>query len=114
MRGQAKIGQAVGAVIDRRKVAKHFVITITDDNLAFARDADAIEAEARLDGIYVLRTSVPGRTLDTAGVVTTYKSLARAERAFRSLNSQKAKVRTIGEKSLCRARSPASDFPIVR
>jgi hypothetical protein len=95
LRGQAKIGQAVGAVIDRRKVAKHFVITITDDNLAFARNAGAIAAEARLDGIYVLRTSVPAHTLDTPGVVTTYKSLARAERAFRSLKSVDLEIRPV-------------------
>jgi hypothetical protein len=95
LRGQARIGLAVGAVIDRRKVAKHFVITITDDNLAFARDLGAIEAEARLDGIYVLRTSVPAHTLDAPGVVTTYKSLARAERAFRSLKSVDLEIRPV-------------------
>jgi len=95
LRGQAKIGQAVGAVIDRRKVAKHFVITITDDDLVFARDAAAIEAEARLDGIYVLRTSVPARRLDAPGVVRAYKGLARAEHAFRSLKSVGLEIRPV-------------------
>ena len=95
LRGQAKIGQAVGAVIDRRKVGKHFSITITDADFAFARNQDAIDAEARLDGIYVLRTSVLGETLDAPGVVAAYKGLARAERAFRSLKSVDLEVRPV-------------------
>jgi Transposase DDE domain len=95
LRGQARIGQAVGAVIDRRKVGKHFTIAITDADFTFSRNQDAIDAEARLDGIYVLRTSVLGETLDAPGVVAAYKGLARAERAFRSLKSVDLEVRPV-------------------
>jgi len=95
LRGKARIGQAVGAVIDKRKVAKHFTLTIADDDFAFARQAGAIHAEARLDGIYVLRTSLPGDALDAPGVVATYKSLARVERAFRSLKSVDLEIRPV-------------------
>jgi hypothetical protein len=59
LRGADKIGRAVGALLDRRKVAKHFRITITDSALSFMHDHAAIAAEASLDGFYVLRSSVP-------------------------------------------------------
>jgi hypothetical protein len=95
LRGKARIGQAVGAVIGRHKVAKLFVTTIADHDFTFARDDSAIHAEARLDGIYVLRTSVAAPTLDAPGVVATYKSLARVERAFRSLKSVDLEVRPV-------------------
>jgi len=87
LRGAHKIGQAVGAVLGRRKVAKHFRITITDDDLSFTRDAASIAAEAALDGLYVLRTNVPAESLSAADTVRAYKSLARVERAFRSLKT---------------------------
>jgi hypothetical protein len=95
LRGAAAIGQAVGAVIGRRKVAKHFTIDIADDDLRFARDEPAIAAEAALDGIYVLRTSLPADTLDAAGTVRAYKSLARVERAFRSLKTVDLDIRPV-------------------
>jgi hypothetical protein len=95
LRGADKIGQAVGAVLGRRKVAKHFGIAITEDDLAFARDEQAIAAEAALDGFYVLRTSLPAATLDAATTVRAYKSLARVERAFRSLKTVDLEVRPI-------------------
>jgi hypothetical protein len=95
LRGAAAIGQAVGAVLGRRKVAKHFQITITDTDLSFARDAAAIAGEAALDGFYVLRTSVPAAALDAPAVVCAYKSLAQVERAFRSLKTVDLEVRPI-------------------
>jgi Transposase DDE domain len=95
LRGAAAIGQAVGAVIGRRKVAKHFMIDIADDDLRFARDEAAIAAEAALDGIYVLRTSLAADTLDAAGTVRAYKSLARVERAFRSLKTVDLDIRPV-------------------
>ena len=95
LRGADKIGQAVGAVLGRRKVAKHFGIAITEDDLGFARDEQAIAAEAALDGFYVLRTSLPAATLDAATTVRAYKSLARVERAFRSLKTVDLEVRPI-------------------
>ena len=66
LRGAAEIGIKVGAVLDKHKMAKHFDLTITDTSLSFARKTDAIAAEAMLDGIYVVRTSLPVDTLDEA------------------------------------------------
>jgi hypothetical protein len=95
LRGADKIGLAVGALLGRRKVAKHFRITITDDALSFTRDHAAIATEAALDGFYVLRTSVPADVLDTADTVRAYKSLAGVERAFRSLKTVDLDIRPI-------------------
>jgi hypothetical protein len=66
LRGADKIGLAVGALLGRRKVAKHFRITIANDALSFTRDHAAIATEAALDGFYVLRTNVPADALDAA------------------------------------------------
>jgi hypothetical protein len=95
LRGADKIGLAVGALLGRRKVAKHFRITITDDALSFTRDHATIAAEAALDGFYVLRTGVPADALNAADTVRAYKSLARVERAFRSLKTVDLDVRPI-------------------
>src|SRR5215211_5043458 len=72
LRGKDKIALRVGKVLNRRKVAKHFAIDITDDSFTYARDQDSITAEATLDGIYVLRTSVPAGDLDSGEVVSSY------------------------------------------
>ena len=95
LRGAGEIGVAVGAVINRRKVRKHFRVTITDNALSFTRDHAAIAAEAALDGFYVLRTSVPAEAVNTADTVRAYKSLARVERAFRSLKTVDLDIRPI-------------------
>jgi Transposase DDE domain len=95
LRGADKIGLAVGALLGRRKVAKHFRIIITDDALNFTRDHAAIAAEAALDGFYVLRTSVPADALNTTDTVRAYKSLASVERAFRSLKTVDLDIRPI-------------------
>jgi hypothetical protein len=95
LRGAAKIGLAVGALIGRRKVGKHFRITITDETLSFTRDHAAIATEAALDGFYVLRTNVPANALNAADTVRAYKSLARVERAFRSLKTVDLDIRPI-------------------
>ena len=95
LKGTAAIGEAVGAVLGRRKMAKHFRRTITDHDFTFERDHAGIDAEARLDGIYVLRTSLPAETLDAAGTVRAYKSLARVERAFRSIKTTDIEVRPV-------------------
>lgn len=84
LQGQAEIGLAAGAVWNRYRVKKHFALEITDDRFHFERKAEQIEAEARLDGIYVLRTSVPADTIPTPAVVRSYKQLKEVERAFRS------------------------------
>jgi transposase len=95
LRGAAEIGMAVGAVLDSRKMAKHFVIEIRDGHLAFQRRTERIEAEARLDGIYVIRTSVPAEHLDASEAVQVYKDLSRVERAFRCLKTVDLDIRPI-------------------
>jgi transposase len=95
LRDAAEIGLAVGAVLNKRKVAKHFAITIGDRHLSWHRRPDQIEAEARLDGIYVIRTSMPAEHLDAAETVHAYKDLSRVERAFRSLKSVDLEIRPI-------------------
>jgi Transposase DDE domain len=88
LRGKDKIGLRVGKVINRYKMAKHFTITIGEDAFSFSRNQDAVLAEAALDGIYVLRTSLPEATLATDDVVLRYKGLEDVERFFRTLNSE--------------------------
>jgi hypothetical protein len=83
--GEAEIGLAVGEVWNRWRMRKHFQVEITDTSFAFARKQEQIAAEAALDGIYVLRTSVAESELDTADVVRAYKQLKEVERAFRTL-----------------------------
>jgi hypothetical protein len=95
LKGAAAIGEAVGAVLNRKKMAKHFTRTITDADFTFARNDAAIAAEARLDGIYVLRTPVPQAELDAAATVRSYKALATVERAFRSCKTVDLEVRPI-------------------
>jgi Transposase DDE domain len=87
LRGQDKIAVRVDRVLRRRKVAKHFTTEVTDDTIRYARDQDSIAAEAKLDGIYVLRTSVPSGDLGSGQVVSSYKALAQVERAFRAFNT---------------------------
>jgi Transposase DDE domain len=93
--GIAEIGLAIGAVIDKYKMAKHFQLDITPRGFTFRRDAQAIAAEARLDGLYVIRTSVPAERLDAPAAVRAYKSLAQVERAFRSLKTVDLQIRPI-------------------
>ena len=76
-------------------MAKHFTITITDTSLAVARRQDQIEAEARLDGIYVIRTPLPAEDLDAAGAVTAYKNLKHVERDFRHIKSDDLDLRPV-------------------
>jgi hypothetical protein len=105
LRGRDKIALKVGAVLGRRKVAKHFALTITDEGLTFARDQAAITREAALDGFYVLRTSVPAAALDASATVLAYKSLAQVERAFRSLKTVELEVRPIHHRLAGRVRA---------
>jgi hypothetical protein len=93
--GADAIGVAVGKVINKYKVGKHFHYTITDTGLTIARRHDQIAAEAALDGIYVLRTSVPADQLDAAGVVIGYKNLANVERDFRIIKIDDLDLRPI-------------------
>jgi hypothetical protein len=93
--GAAAIGVQVGKVISKYKTAKHFTVTITDDSLTVARRQDQIDAEAALDGFYVLRTPVPAAELDASGVVAAYKNLKYVERDFRSIKSDDLDLRPV-------------------
>lgn len=95
LRDAAKIGIAVGAVIEKHKMRKHFDLTITDTSFRFARKTEAIEAEAATDGIYIVRTSLGAEVLDDAAAVRSYKSLSRVERAFRCIKTVDLQVRPI-------------------
>jgi transposase len=94
-KGQDKIARAVGRIENRYKLAKLFDITVAEDGFSFARNPDRIAAEARLDGFYVIRTSVEDKALAADRVVGAYKSLARVERAFRSLKTVDLHIRPI-------------------
>ncbi len=91
----ADIGMAVGAVLNRKKMAKHFDVEVADAYLSWQRRFEQIEEEARLDGIYVIRTSVPAEHLDAAETVQAYKDLSRIERTFRSLKTVDLEIRPI-------------------
>ena len=105
LRGAAKIGERVGRVLGRHKMGKHFETTITESTFSFERKVGAIAAEARLDGICVLRTSVPKQSLDAHQVVYAYKSLATVERAFRSLKTVDLHIRPIHHRLTDRVRA---------
>jgi len=93
--GAAKIGVAVGKVINKYKVGKHFDVAIADGSLTITRRQAQIDAEAALDGIYVIRTPVPEDQLDAAGVVTAYKNLRHVERDFRSIKADDLDLRPV-------------------
>jgi Transposase DDE domain len=93
--GAGPIGIEVGKVISRYKTGKHFAVTITDTSLAVQRRQDQIDAEAALDGFYVLRTPVPADELDAAAVVTAYKNLKYVERDFRHIKSDDLDLRPV-------------------
>src|SRR5712671_6518896 len=105
LRGAAAIGQAVGAVLGRRHMAKHFHISITDDTFSFAQNPLSIAAEAALDGIYVVRTNLPAehsdaptgqaRGLTAHATVRAYKRLSGVEHAFRSLKTVDLELRPV-------------------
>jgi len=95
LRGKAEIGLAVGAVVDNHKMAKHFELTISETSFSFRRRAETIASEARLDGIYVIRTSLSAEAMSASDAVRAYKDLARVERAFRTLKSVDLQIRPV-------------------
>lgn len=95
LRGADRIGLKVGKQLNTYKMAKHFDVTITDTSLAITRRTEQIAAEAALDGIYVIRTSVAATDLDAAGVVGAYKNLANVERDFRTIKVDDLDLRPV-------------------
>ena len=95
LRGATNIALAVGAVLDKHQMAKHFDLVITETAFSFARNTAAIATEAATDGIYVVRTSLPAATLDDAATVRGYKSLSLVERAFRCIKTVDLQVRPV-------------------
>jgi hypothetical protein len=105
LRGQSNIALRVGKVLNRFKMSKHFVLDMTDEGFQYRRNLQSIAAATALDGVYVLRTSVPPEALDTISTVRAYKSLATVERAFRSLKTVDLHVRPIGHRLADRVRA---------
>ena len=105
LRGADAIGLRVGKVVNQYKVAKHFDLAIADTSFTFARKLDAIAAEAALDGLYIIRTSVDATRMEAADCVRNYKALANVERAFRSLKTVDLKVRPIHHRTENRVRA---------
>ena len=99
------VGLAAGKVVNQYKVAKHFELAIGDNSFTFERKREAIAAEAALDGIYIIRTSVEPTRMDSADCVRNYKALANVERAFRSLKTVDLKVRPIHHRTADRVRA---------
>jgi transposase len=95
LRGEQEIGLRVGKVIGKHKMAKHFDLTVTQDSFIYTRNEQRIGAEAALDGLYVIRSSVDAKRMDADRVVEHYKSLAKVERAFRCLKTVDLSLRPI-------------------
>ncbi len=104
LRGADTIALRADRVLRRRKVAKHFTTGIRDEHFSYARNEESIAAEAALDGIYVLRTSVSAGDLDSGEVVSSYKALAHVERAFRAFNTD-LDIRPIRHRTETRVRA---------
>ncbi len=105
LKGPAAIGVRVGRVLNKYKVGKHFALEITEQRFDFHLLQEQIDAEAALDGIYVIRTCVPKKQMSAADAVRSYKSLANVERAFRSLKTVDLKVRPIHHRLETRVRA---------
>jgi hypothetical protein len=105
--GADKIGLAVGEVVNKRKLRKHFELEITDDAFSYTRKQAQIDEEQALDGFYVLRTTVTLDDLPAADVVRSYKTLAHAEQAFRTLKSPELEIRPINHRLEQRVRAHA-------
>ena len=105
LRGEQAIALRVGRVIERFHMAKHIALSITDTTLVWTRKDAAIAAEAALDGLYVIRTSLSKDKLDANAAVAAYKSLAHVERAFRSMKTVDLNVRPVFHYSEQRVRA---------
>jgi hypothetical protein len=101
----AEIGKKLGQVLNHFKVGKHFEVTIADGQLSYARRTQAIEREAELDGLYVIRTSEAAQDLSAEDTMRGYKNLAQGERAFRTLKGMDLQIRPIYHRSEERVRA---------
>ena len=95
LQGKEKIALRVGKVVGQYKMAKHFDLEFTEESFRYRRNPESIAREAALDGLYIVRTSLPAEELDAPGTVSAYKGLSRVERAFRSFKTVDLKVRPI-------------------
>lgn len=95
LRGADAIGVTVGKIVNEHKMAKHFTLAITDNTFDYHRDQQRIDAEAALDGIHVIRTSLDTESLDTPSVITAYKNLAYVERDFRIIKADDLDLRPL-------------------
>jgi transposase len=105
LKSKAAIGLRVGKILGRYKVGKHFKLDISEHGFSYQRDVEGIAREAALDGIYVIRSSVPATTLDSAGLVRSYKLLAGVERAFKTMKSIDLQVRPVHHRLADRVRA---------
>ncbi len=105
LRGKGHIGVRVGKVVNQYKVAKHFTLDIRDDHFAFEIDHDKVAAEAALDGLYVVRTSLEAQRMSPDDTVRSYKRLSQVERAFRSMKTIDLHVRPIHHRLESRVRA---------
>ena len=105
LKGEDKIGVRAGKVVGKYKMAKHFDLDIEEDAFGHRRKPESIAAEAALDGLYVVRTSLPAGELDAEGAVRAYKRLSAVERAFRSLKTVDLKVRPVFHRTADRVRA---------
>jgi len=105
LKGKEQIALRVGRIIERYRMAKHFALTITETSFTYARKQSQIDAEAALDGLYVLRTNVDKTLLSEVQTVASYKSLAQVERAFRAMKTVDLHVRPIYHWSEARVRA---------
>ena len=105
LKGAAEIGMRVGEAVSRYKVKKHFDCRIGERSLSCRRKAESIAREAALDGIYVIRTSLPAEDMAAADCVRSYKALTRVERAFRTIKTADLRVRPIHHRTADRVRA---------
>jgi len=105
LRGRAEIGLRAGRVLNRYQVGKYFRLAITDTAFAYTRVEARIARDAAVDGLYVIRTSLPEAAMGAAETVRAYKDLALVERAFRSLKSVDLKIRPIHHRRTDRVRA---------
>jgi transposase len=101
----AEIGTKVGKIINRFKMGKHFELSITDGHFSYVRRTEAIEREAELDGLYVIRTSESQHALSAEDAVRSYKNLAQVERVFRTFKGLDIRIRPIHHRTEERVRA---------